>query len=251
MIVASDSNRKSYEPQFPISNMQVLSKLDKEQLVIKLNQEGKTMREIASAAHLSFGDIKKIIQSVTGEVDDIDLSSKSKSTQALHLFKNGKKPIEVAIELDLPESEVYDLQQEYYALNQLYDLSLVFMELKHDVDPFVALYKILKKNRMLNKKYIFKLLEYAGQDLPTLENKIQDMSSRVIDLEWKKKRLGDELVMLSSSLFQQEKLLKRYNMEIEQKKQIISNLNRQLNQKSRALEEKLAKIDQAKCTDNV
>jgi hypothetical protein len=195
---------------------------------------------------MSFGDIKKIIQSVNGEVDDIDMSNKSKSTQALHLFKMGKKPIEVAIELDLPESEVYDLQQEFYALNQLYDLSLIFMELKHDIDPFVELFKILKKNRMLNKEHIFKLLRYSGQDLPTLENSVHSLSSRVIDLEWKKKQLGDELVKLSSSLLQQEKLQKRYNMEIKEKKQIILNLNRQLNQKSHALEEKLAKIDQAK-----
>jgi predicted RNase H-like nuclease (RuvC/YqgF family) len=223
--------------------MQVLSKHDKQQLVIKLHQEGKTMRDIASAAHISFSDIKKIIQSVNGEVDAIDLSNKSKSTQALHLFKNGKKPLEVAIALDLPESEVHDLQQEFYALNQLYDLSLAFMELKHDLDPFVTLYKILKKNRMLNKKYIFKLVIYAGQDLPTLENRIQSLSSKAIDLEWKKKRLGDELVKLSSSLFQQEKLLNRYNREIEEKKKIISNLNRQLNEKSHALEEKLAKIE--------
>lgn len=147
--------------------------------------------------------------------------------------------------LDLPESEVYDLQQEYYALNQLYDLSLVFMELKHDVDPFVTLFRILKKNRMLNKKYILKLLKYAGHDLPSLENRIQSLSSRVIDLEWKKKRLGDEVVKLSSSLFQQEKLQKRYNMEIEEKKQIILNLDRQLNQKSNALQEKLTKDEAA------
>jgi predicted RNase H-like nuclease (RuvC/YqgF family) len=244
------ADRKSYQQQFQICNMQVLSKYDKEQLVIRLHQDGRTVRDIASAAHLSFGDIKKIIRKVDGEVDEIDMSDKSKSTQALHLFKSGKKPIEVAIELDLPESEVYDLQQEYYALNQLYDLSLVFMELKHDLDPFVTLYKILKKNRMLNKKYIFKLLEYTGQDLPTLENRIQSLSSTVIELEWKKKRLGDELVKLSSFLFQQEKLQKRYNMEIEEKKQIILNLNRQLNEKSLALEEKLAKIDRADRKDN-
>jgi predicted RNase H-like nuclease (RuvC/YqgF family) len=234
------TDRKSYQRQFPMYSMQVLSKHDKEQLVIKLNQEGKTVRDIATAAHLSFGDIKKIIQSVNGEVDDIDLSNKSKSTRALHLFKSGKKPIEVAIQLDLPESEVYDLQQEFYALNQLYDLSLVFIELKHDLDPFVTLFRILKKNRMLNKKYIFKLLRYAGQDLPSLENRIQSLSSKAIDLEWKKKRLGDEVLKLSSNLFQLEKLCKRYHMEIEEKKQIILNLNRQLNQKSRALEAMLA-----------
>jgi hypothetical protein len=40
-------------------------------------------------------------------------------------------------------------------------------------------------------------------------------------------------------------------MEIEEKKQIILNLNQQLNQKSHALEEQLVKIDQAKRTDNI
>jgi chromosome segregation ATPase len=97
---------------------------------------------------------------------------------------------------------------------------------------------------MLDKKYILKLLKYAGQDLPSLENRIQSLSSKAIDLEWKKKRLGGEMVKLSSDLLQLEKLRNRYHMEIEEKKQIISNLNRQLNHKSNALEEKLASIDQ-------
>jgi hypothetical protein len=222
-----------------------LNKKEKVQLVSKLHQDGKTMRQIASEAHMSFGDIKKIIQKIDGREDDIDLSNKSKSTQALHLFKMGKKPLEVAIELDLPESEVYDLQQEYYALNQLYDLSLVFIELKHDIDPFVTMYKKLKKHKMLNKRYIFKLLRYAGHDLPSLENRVQRSTSKVIDLEWRKKRLGDEVVKISSYLSQLKKLQKRHKNEIRLKRQIILNLNQQLNQKSSALEEKLAEDDAA------
>src|SRR5918994_1309816 len=103
----------------------------------------------------------------------------------------------------------------------LYDLSLAYIELKHDVDSFITLFRLLKKNRMLNKKYIFKLLRYAGHDLPSLENRIHTLGSKVIDLEWKKKRLGDEAVKLSSNLFQLEKLRKWYHMKIEEKKQII------------------------------
>jgi hypothetical protein len=168
-----------------------LNKEEKEQLVIKLHQESKTIREIASAAHMSFSDIKKIIKRVDGNVGDIDLSNKSKSTKALHLFKIGKKPVDIAIELDLPESEVYDLQQEFYALNQLYDLSLVCMELKHDFDPFITLFKLLKKNRMLGERNISQLLRYACHDLPTLENKIRQLRSDFIDLEYKKKDAED------------------------------------------------------------
>jgi hypothetical protein len=96
-----------------------LNKKEKEELVIKLHEEGKNMREIASTAHMAFGDIGKIIKRLDGQADnndETDLRSKSKATQAMSLFKTGKKPIDVAIELDLPESEVNDLQQEYWAL---------------------------------------------------------------------------------------------------------------------------------------
>jgi hypothetical protein len=42
--------------------MEVLNKYEKEELVIRMHQEGKTLREIASAVHISFGDIGKIIR---------------------------------------------------------------------------------------------------------------------------------------------------------------------------------------------
>jgi hypothetical protein len=196
-----------------------LNKKEKEQLVIKLHQENKTIREIASAAHLSFSDINKIIKKVDGNVGDIDLSNRSKSTQALHLFNIGKKPIDIAIELDLPESEVYDLQQEFYALNQLYDLSLVCMELKHDFDPFITLFKILKKNRMLGEKYISQLLRYACHDLPTLENRIRQLRSNIIDLEFKKKDSEDTYRLRSAQLLDLGQAITKYQNAIDSKKQ--------------------------------
>ena len=49
--------------------MQVLNRYDKEKLVIKLHQEGKTIRQIAKVAHLSFGDIGKIIRRIDGRVE--------------------------------------------------------------------------------------------------------------------------------------------------------------------------------------
>ncbi len=99
----------------------VLNKKDKEQLVIKLYQDGKPIREIARQAHLSFGSIGKIIRTINSGSDD-NCSSTSKSTKALWMFKNGKRPIDVAIELDMSASEVEEIQQEYWALNQLHEL---------------------------------------------------------------------------------------------------------------------------------
>lgn len=109
--------------------MQALNRYDKEQLVIELHREGRTIREIAAAAHISFGDIGKIIKRIDGN-NDINLSNKSNSTQAFYLFKSGKRPIDVAIELDLSASEVHDMQEEIWALNQLYELAFVCNEIK-------------------------------------------------------------------------------------------------------------------------
>ena len=45
-----------------------LNKKEKEELVVKLHHESKTIRQIAEIVHMSFGDIGKIIQKVDGRV---------------------------------------------------------------------------------------------------------------------------------------------------------------------------------------
>ena len=225
--------------------MQVLNKYDKEELVIKMHQEGKTIREIAHAAHMSFGDIGRIIRKIEGPANDgtdVNLSNKSKSTQALYLFEQGKKPIDVAIELDIPYSEVEDLQQEYWALKGLFDLAFMSMEIKNDDRPsFVKLFKLLKRSKMLSEKHILKLISYATDDLPTLENRCHKLGSDAVELQIRKKQLENEVSALNSSISQLEKLRRQYQMDIGQKRQIISNLDQQLNQKIDALKEKLTK----------
>jgi transposase len=130
--------------------MQVqLNKKEKEELVVKLHQENKTIRQIAEIVHMSFKDIGTIIRRINGtdndEYIDTKLENKSKETKALWLFEQKKRPIDVAVELDLPYGEVIDLQLEYWALKELYDLPLVYHELKHEFDSFFKLFKILKK----------------------------------------------------------------------------------------------------------
>jgi hypothetical protein len=191
--------------------MQVLNKFEKEELVTKMHREGKTLRDIAAAAHMSFSDISKINRRIDGldSNNDLDPSSKSKSTQALYLFEQGKKPIDVAIQLDIPYIEVEDLQQEFWALKSLYDLACMFIDIKNDLTPFVKLYRLLKKNKMLDEKTISKFIKYADEELPALENKFQKLSGDVIDLQWKKNQYQDELAILGSAISQQRHALNR------------------------------------------
>jgi transposase len=208
----------------------VLNKKEKEQLVIKLYQDGKPIREIARQAHVSFGTIGKILKTINGRDDEDNHSSKSKSTKALYLFKSGKKPIEVAIELDKSASEVEELQQEYWALNQLHELGFLFNEIKNYLPSFIKLFNLLKRNKMLDDGYISKFIRYADHDLPFLEDKIQKLTGDVIDLEWKKKQSQDIIEILNSSISQLRRSLNYYDMTIGLKKLVLADLDAKMNQ---------------------
>jgi len=179
----------------------VLNRRDKEQLVIKLHQEGKTIREIASIAHLSFSDIGSIIRRIDGKVDDdVGLKNKSKYAQALFLFSKGKKPIDVSIELDLPASEVQNMLEEFWALTEVHELAFVYHEIKTFLPSFLKLFHCLKNNKMLSEKHISNVLRYVGNDLPQLTDRIQCLSNDVINLEDKKRNLLNQLIIWNAQL---------------------------------------------------
>lgn len=129
----------------------VLNRWDKEQLVIKLHQQGKTIREIASVAYLSFSVIGLIIRKTDGR-DNVreemkDLKNKSKHT-SLILISIGKTPLQVTIELDLPTPVVHEIQEKFWALNDLFELTLVYNEIKIYLPSFMKPFYCLKEKNV-------------------------------------------------------------------------------------------------------
>jgi transposase len=180
----------------------VFNRREKEQLVIKLHHEGKTIREIAAAAHLSFSDIGSIIRKTDGRDSGTnDIKNKSKDTQAIFLLSHGKKPIEVAVELDLTASEVHDIQEEYWALNDLHELAFVYNEIKAYLPSFLQLFRCLKKSEMLSEKQISNILKYVGDDLPELTDRIQYLRNEVVNLEDKKRDAMNQLIIWNAQLY--------------------------------------------------
>ncbi len=182
----------------------ILDKKEKEQLVVKLYKEGKPIREIAQQAHLSFGTIGKIIRRINGrdeyETVPNDMSNKSKETQALSLFLQGKRPVDVAIELDLSASEVQNILEEYWALNDLHELAFVYNEIKTFLPSFLKLFHCLKERRMLDEKHISNILRYVGNDLPQLTDRVQCLTNDVLNLEGKKRNLMNKLILWNAQL---------------------------------------------------
>ena len=95
---------------------------------------GKIIREIAQEVHISFGNIGRIIKKEKGDIDAYESTEEQKGnnnvstdTQAFKLFLEGKKPIEVAIKLDLGADEVDRLYQQFWRLERL-QLTLMYQE---------------------------------------------------------------------------------------------------------------------------
>ena len=92
-----------------MSSLLDMNREEREEYVIRLYKEGKTVREIAEHVHMSFRKIGTIINRLKSDVEgergqveeDDDIKSKSKTTQAIKLFSELKTPVEVAIALDL------------------------------------------------------------------------------------------------------------------------------------------------------
>jgi hypothetical protein len=72
----------------------------------------------------------------------------SLSTQAYKLFFKGKPPLEVAVTLDLGESEVTKFYKEYWKLKNLHNLNMVYKETKGDMESFLKLYRLSKVARI-------------------------------------------------------------------------------------------------------
>ncbi|MCD6036601.1 MAG: hypothetical protein K0S67_485 [Nitrososphaeraceae archaeon] len=126
--------------------MTILTRKERERLVLELYNQGKTYREISKEARISPRDIgiilnKTIRWKAEGSKEEQDnINSKndnqeheqhlSLSAQAYKLFSERNTLLEVAIALNLRESEATKFYREYWKLKQLHRLNTVYEETK-------------------------------------------------------------------------------------------------------------------------
>src|SRR5215217_2679158 len=143
----------------------MLTRQEKEKLVIDLYNQGRTIREIAKELRMSFRDIGSILKKASGEKEenqDKEQSLLSPSTQAYRLFSKGKNLIETAIALDLSEVETTKYYEEYLNLKQMHDLKMVYDEIGPDIVPFLKLYK-LSKDAHMKPEHVINLLHISNE----------------------------------------------------------------------------------------
>jgi hypothetical protein len=206
-----------------MSDNALLNQHQKKALVIQLYQQGKTRRQIAEVAHMSFKDIADVIKKHTGEVSDsLNKPEKSKDARAFQLFLQGKQSVEVAIELDMSADEVEELHVQYWRLSKLDDLETLYLEAKYSMSLLLRLYNILKDKRITKDKDMHNLIEQANYGLPYLNARVQNLLDQVTALENEKKVLNDKIYELRNSIYINNEIISRQNLQ-------SRNLDRKLN----------------------
>jgi hypothetical protein len=170
-----------------------LRRKEKEDKVCELLRQGKTVREIAAAEHLSFSEIGRIKRKYF-EMEDHDSAQKSKRSQALKLIDNGKMDLEIAIELDLSSKEMLEFRQEYLTLKNEDELLRLYPEIRHDIPAFLRLYKEMKLEDISAEEAAFALSDNRSfkqmtQEYESMLKKLRPLREEVEILENKRRRL--------------------------------------------------------------
>lgn len=179
----------------------ILTRQEKEKMVLELHRQSKGTREIAQELKMSFSSIGAILRK---EVQQKELAqerveTRSVSTQAYSLFSRGKTVLEVAIELGLEADEAIRHQKEFWKLKQLDDLGRLYDELNGSVWAYLKLYRLSLAAGM-NTPQVISLLRIANNELPRVESVIE--SSRVLldSLKLNKQDIENQIFNLHGTL---------------------------------------------------
>ena len=214
----------------------MLTRLEREQNVLDLYNQGKNIRAIAMEARMSFRDIGTILKKASKEKeakaqynntnDGNGKTERSLSAQAYELFSQGKTPVQVAIELNLRELQVTRCYREYWKLKGLYKLNLIYEEIKDNIAYFLKLHRLSKAAGM-STEHVVNLLEIANNDLQSVERRYQKLHRNVNYLESKALDAGITLEDLKSQIQNANQMLDSYHLSCEKEVRKMFQLHRQ------------------------
>jgi transposase len=183
----------------------ILTREEREKRVVELYDKGYTYKQIAGLARISVRDIKPILKMAEKEKEMAMKKESDRATQAdeenndnrphlqkpslfsqaYRLFSEGKTPIQVAVELNLREAKTTRYYQEFWKLNRLHSLNLIYEDIKDNIIPIGKLYRRIKKAG-IKIEHAVNLIEVANYDLPIIEQRYQKLKREVNELETRK-----------------------------------------------------------------
>jgi hypothetical protein len=167
----------------------MLNRKEKEELIIKLLEEDKTYKEISKEAHASFSEISKVNKELQGDFDESE--SASTRNQAYKMYLEGKRPIDIAIELQIDNVEATRYWTEYLELTKEYKVLEIRNELKDKFPQFTNLYMEMKKKHCR--------IDLVKKALDTVDN-IETQTMHLFVLEADRRKYQEEVNQLEDDI---------------------------------------------------
>lgn len=205
----------------------VLTRQQRERFVLDLYNQGKSTREIAEEARMSFKDIGTIIKKarLEKEAEEQQGQKLSLSSQAYKLFSKRKTLAQVATTLNLREPEVTKFYIEYCKLAQLDSFYRIYENIKDDIYPFVKLY-ILSKVARIDTQHVIRLLTIANSDLPAVEYRYEKLKREEASLQAGNRNSAITFQELSDKISTMRNTLEQYETSCKERRLEIEKLNK-------------------------
>src|SRR5829696_705873 len=171
-----------------------LNKQEKQNLIIKLLNEGHTYRQIQKIAHVTPNFISQIEKEEFGMQNIITNSTTglSKNSKAIQLFCNNKKPIEVALELNMHANDVNKAYLDFMRLSGLDRFTdLIMDENKQKLILMLKVIDTFNKNGIKNIKIKEDWLRFLKSKQDELKKEIYKKEERLGELQRLSKDIYD------------------------------------------------------------
>jgi len=186
---------------------------EREKQVLELYDSGKSTRDIAKTLRMSLRDISFILKKnqvnqgivINDNVNNNNNKSPNeKATQSYRLFSQGKKLVEVSIELGLRENEASKYFREYLKLKGQDEVYEIYLENKHHIKSLRKLHRVVKREGITTDK-----MKLGTYKIPDLQNEYAKLKDEVEAIDYKKtmanhalEDMNNQITILRRALYQ-------------------------------------------------
>jgi transposase-like protein len=221
-----------------VGNVMPINEEEKRRIIDLHFNQGKTIREVCRILGKSSHDIIpvtkehriRLAQNYTlanGEQSNVVQRKQDRAipnVKAYKLFDEGKSPLEVTAELNLPGPQVRQFYVEYLDMKRMHKIVIIYQEIQDSIGYFLKLFR-LGKEKSVTPEQIMKLIQMSDS-IHKLQDKLQHLQSEVLDISTRKSEGQEELNDLHNEIINTKEKLdlvkKTFNIKYGELKEACS-----------------------------
>jgi transposase len=164
--------------------------------------QGKTTREIAKIERMSIRDISAIIKEEEARRQKYKQQQQRQelSSKAYELFSQGKTPLQVAIALNIRQSEATKYYREYWKLRGLQMLDSLYIKTNGKIWLLWKLHKRLIKEKGMTIEQVVNAVDIAIHKLPHMESLYKQAKDQAENMQRTIQRLANDIRALERKI---------------------------------------------------